>query len=205
MTGKMWLRTIAIAAGLCVCIGAPAQANRTQVTDAQGSYPAKPKPLISLDSLKFLEGTWTAQAPGQGSAPFGSYSFVRELNGHMLARHSTDDPSCKVPTTAECARRDVFFVFQESPGAPLKALYLDTEGHLIHYGVDIRREESAYNRRDVVVFLSEASGLGPRFRLSYELNTDTQTAAVSLSGRFETLLANGEWHTDMQWIGIRQQ
>ncbi len=181
-----------------------AQATRSQVTDAAGDvYPAKPKPLLSLKSLDFLEGTWTAESPGSGGTPIGSYAFVRELSGQILTRYSTTDLACRNPASAGCAHRDQMYIFQESPGAPLKAIYFDSEGRIVRYGVDLQHVEGAYNRRDTAVLLSETSALGPRFRLSYERNLDTQTGKTSMSGRFETLLANGEWFTNLQWAGIQ--
>ena len=55
--------------------------------------------------------------------------------------------------------------------------------------------------RDYATFLSEASALGPRFRLTYERNTDTYTKKTSMSGKFEQLLPNGKWLTYLQWGG----
>ncbi len=201
------VRATVVAAMIAGCgIGSAlnAQATRSQVTDPAGDvYPAKPKPLLSLKSLDFLEGTWTAESPGSGGTPIGSYTFVTELNGHVLRRYSTIDVACKDPVSTACAHRDQMYVFQESPGAPLKAIYFDIEGHIVRYDVNLQHVEGAYNRRDTAVLLSEASALGPRFRLSYERNLDTQTGKTSMSGRFETLLANGEWFTNLQWAGLR--
>ena len=181
----------------------PGQANRTQQTDPAGDvYPAKPRPLISLKSLDFLEGTWTAESTGADKLPMGSYSFVRELNGNILARRSSTDVNCTSAANQECPHRDLFYIFQESPGAPLKAIYFDSEGHHLRYDVEIGHEGGAQNLRETAVFLSETAAFGPRFRLSYERNQDTDTKAVSMSGRFERLLANGKWQTDSQWVGI---
>ncbi len=157
------------------------------------------RPLLSVGSLDFLLGTWTADA-GQHATPAGSYTFARELNGTVLARHATPDAQC-ADASAVCAHRDLFYVFQDSPGAPLKAIYFDAEGHVIRYDVEIRHEDGAYGRRDYAIFLSEISALGPRFRLTYERNTDTFTQKTSMAGKFEQLLPNGKWMTYLQWGG----
>ncbi len=59
--------------------------------------------------------------------------------------------------SAVCAHRDLFYVFQDSPGAPLKAIYFDAEGHVIQYDVEIRHEDGAYGRRDYAIFPVGAS------------------------------------------------
>ena len=78
-----------------------------------------PRPLLSIDSLNFLEGTWTADA-GDKAKPLGSYTWARELNGKILARHTTTDVACTTPGV--CAHSDLLYVFQDSTGAPLKAI-----------------------------------------------------------------------------------
>jgi hypothetical protein len=82
--------------------------------------------------LQFLMGTWEAKTQG-GSAvatTSGTYTFQLELRGHVLARHSTND-GCKGPTDFDCEHGDLLYVYQESPGRPLKAIYFDNEGHVI--------------------------------------------------------------------------
>ncbi len=160
----------------------------------------KPMPLLSIDALSFLEGTWAADV-GKDAKPAGSYAFVRELNGHVLARRSTTDVTCTLPGSAVCAHSDLLYVFQDSAGAPLKAIYFDAEGHVIRYDVSLRHEDGAYGRRDFAVFLSDESALGPRFRLRYERNTDTFTHKTEMTGEFAVLLANGKWQPYLQWGG----
>ncbi len=158
------------------------------------------KPLLSVASLDFLLGTWTADV-GSTAKPMGSYVFQRELDGRILARHATADAACVDATSAVCAHRDLFYVYQDSSGAPLKAIYFDSEGHVIQYSVAIRHEGGSYGVRDYATFLSDASALGPRFRLIYERNTDTYTKKTSMSGKFEQLLPNGKWLTYLEWGG----
>jgi len=177
-------------------------------TDTQGdppspNYPAKQKPLLSLDSLSFLEGTWEAGSR-DGKTDMGTYSFARQLNRHLLARMGPGDKPCPPGTgwkSPVCAQNDLFYVFQDSAGAPLKAIYFDGEGHVIRYTVDITHSEVARTRQDLVVFSSDLADFGPRFRLVYERTTDTLSGRASMKGSFETLLGNGEWHPYVEWVG----
>jgi len=123
-------------------------------------------------ALSFLEGTWNAGTQGgtAGANVLGTYIFRRELGGHILARHSSS-AGCKGPDDFDCQHGDLLYIYQETSGQPLKAIYFDNEGHVIHYGVSTPAANS-------VVFLSDASSPGPRFRLAYELRGGT------MSGKF---------------------
>ena len=91
--------------------------------------------------LKFWrawEATVQNNAAVSGS---GRYTFGRELNGHILARHSTSDENCSAPASFDCAHSDLFYVF---PGESQLArdMYFDNEGHVIHYDVSTPKLES---------------------------------------------------------------
>jgi hypothetical protein len=156
---------------------------------AQTSASTNPNPLASL---AFLEGTWDANVQNNATVTLsGRYTFDRELDGHILARHGTNDPNCKAPATFDCQHGDLLYVFQDAPGSPLKAIYFDNEGHVIHYEVSASTPTS-------VVFLSEA-GRGPQFRLTYEL------AAGVMTGRFQMHMpGQSDWRTYLEWSGKRK-
>lgn len=145
-----------------------------------------------LSSLQFLEGTWQAQATGAGgAATSGRYTFALELGGHVLARHSTSDPNCKGPVSFDCEHRDLLYVFEDEDAKSLKAIYFDSEGHVIHYRVSVPAPNS-------VVFESE-SAAGPRFRLAYELR------AGRMNGRFQMQAPGAhDWHSYLEWSGPRE-
>lgn len=105
-----------------------------------------------------------------------------------MARHSrTSD--CKSANALDCEHGDLLYLYNES-GAH-RAIYFDSEGHVIHYAVNVLRPGEA-------VFVSEATG-GPRFRLSYELRAGTMT------GRFEMQPPGKQgWLPYLQWTGTRQ-
>jgi hypothetical protein len=151
------------------------------------------RPILSFDALRFLEGTWEAKTQGgsAGAAASGTYSFRKELGGHILARHSSSD-GCKGPADFDCDHSDLLYVFQDAPGQPLKAIYFDNEGHAIHY------EVLAASATEVV-FLSDSSVPGPRFRLVYSLRDG------AMSGRFQMQVpGQAEWKSYLEWSGGRK-
>lgn len=153
---------------------------------AQSSTSSNPDPFAPIS---FLEGTWDANVQNNSSVQrSGRYTFVRELNGHVLARHSTNDPNCKAPASFDCGHGDLLYVFRDGPASALKAIYFDNEGHIIHYNVSAVTPTSA-------VFLSEP-GPGPRFRITYEL------AAGLMTGKFQMQMpGQRNWHTYLEWSG----
>ncbi len=178
-----------------------AQQNAPATTAPVTQYVNPPVSLLSLDALSFLEGTWAANSM-DGKQQLGTYTWARELNGHILARHGSATAACTAGDKT-CGHNDLLDIYQDSAGAPLQAIYFDNEGHVIRYQISTRHEElpAGAAHRDFAMFLSEASALGPRFRLSYERNTDTQTGTTILSGRFEVLLPKNEWRVYSEWSG----
>lgn len=113
--------------------------------------------------FQFMIGKWKADT--------GAFSFLPDLNGQTLVRHSVNN-------TPGQKHEDLMIVYQEN--VP-KAIYFDTEGHVIRYSISFPAKDSA-------VFESE--GGGPKYRLSYVLH------GSKLDGKFEV---NGkvylEWST----------
>ena len=138
--------------------------------------------------LSFLEGEWSAATVGAagGANVVGTYTFRRELKGHVLARHSSS-ASCKGPTDFDCDHGDLLYVFVEGPGNDLKAIYLDNEGHVIHYSVSTPTASRAE-------FLSDPAEPGPQFRLVYELKDKL------MSGKFQMHMSATK-NGDLIWSG----
>lgn len=204
------MRSMASSLLVCCLVMLPSLA-KAQVTataamdDPQVAFTGKAMPLLSLDTIHFLEGTWSATTR-DGRTSLGSYSFVRQLNGHVLARQSATEANCDPAKQPVCARQDIFYVFQDSPGAPLQAISFDNEGHVVHYLVNLTTQASTstLGKREFVIFDSDPSQLGPRVRLQYEHNIDTQTGKDVLNGAFEMLQPDGRWLPMQQWYGTRQ-
>jgi len=142
-------------------------------------------------SLAFLQGTWEAKASGSGGvAASGTYTFRPELGGHIFARHSTNNAGCKGPATFDCEHGDLLYVYEDAPGQPLKAIYFDNEGHVIHYDVSTPDATTA-------VFMS--SGPGPKFQLVYTLK------AGVMAGKFQMQMpGQAEWKSYLEWSGAKK-
>ena len=140
-------------------------------------------------SLGFLEGTWDAKTTG-GPAVAGSYVFRKELGGHIMARHSKTG-SCKGPADFDCEHGDLLYIFEEAPGAQLKAIYFDNEGHVLHYSV-------ASSTPNSVTFLTDPAVPGPQFRLVYELK------GAVMTGKFQMHMpGQEEWKSYLEWSGAK--
>lgn len=151
----------------------------------RGSDPWKP--------LRFLIGTWQAKTQGgsAGATAAGTYTFRLELRDHVLARYTTS-AGCKGPTDFDCEHGDVLYVYPESSGNGLKAIYFDNEGHVIHYNV-------ASPQPQTVIFLSDQSQPGPQFRLTYELRERV------LYGRFQMRMpGQNDFTSYLEWSGPNQ-
>lgn len=145
------------------------------------------------NALSFLEGTWDAKAKGNGgAAAMGAYTFRLELRDHILARHG-DLSQCKGPSDFDCGHGDLLYIYRDSPAQPLKAIYFDNEGHVIHYDVSTSSPSSA-------VFLAESSQPGPQFRLTYELKGQI------MFGKFQMRMpGHQEWQSYLEWSGGKRQ
>jgi len=89
-----------------------------------------------------------------------------------------------------CEHGDLLYVYEEA--GKLKAIYFDSEGHLIHYNVSTPEPNTA-------VFLSDGSTTGPQFRLTYALKDGI------MSGKFQIQRpGQSEWNSYLQWSGSKQ-
>jgi hypothetical protein len=145
-----------------------------------------------FQSVKFLEGTWDANVQNNASVKeSGRYTFDRELGGHILARHSTNDRNCTAPANFDCQHSDMLTIYPSDSGQGLEAIYFDNEGHVIHYDVSTPKP-------DLAVFLSPPSQ-GPEFRLTYEL------IGAVMTGRFQVLMpGQRDWRTYLEWSGTHR-
>jgi hypothetical protein len=143
-------------------------------------------------ALSFLEGTWDArtQSGSANAQASGTYTFKPELKHHVLARYSKLG-DCKGPKAYDCKHGDLLYVYQEAENQPLKALYLDSEGHVIHYTVSAPEPNTA-------LFVSEASPAGPQFQLVYQLKDSV------LSGKFQMRMpGQSDWKSYLEWSGAQ--
>lgn len=125
-------------------------------------------------ALQYLIGNWVGEGsggPGQGA---GSFSFTPDLQGRVLVRKNR----AEYPATKDkpaFAHDDLMIVFREpdeSAEGALRALYFDSEGHVIRYAVTMFG--------DRIVFTSEPSRIAPQYRFTY-----TREPANELKIKFE--------------------
>jgi hypothetical protein len=86
----------------------------------------------------------------------------------------------------------LLYVYQEAPGRALRAIYFDSEGHVIHYEVSTPDANTVH-------FVSLPSEASPQFRLVYRLKDSR------MSGTFQ-MRAPGEkdWKSYLEWSGGRK-
>jgi hypothetical protein len=146
-----------------------------------------------LQSLAFLEGTWAANTNANGSAgasAIGSYTFALDLNGHALQRTSSVD-KCSGPNSFDCQHHDQLTVYADATGA-LKALYIDSEGHVIDYTVATPDPATA-------IFTSQGPAAAPHFKLVYHLDGKV------MSGKFQGAAPGStDFHSYLEWSGAKR-
>jgi hypothetical protein len=156
--------------------------------DAPTSSPPAAEPRSALISalapLGFLVGPWEAAGGGKPGASAGVITFAIDAGGHAVVRHNES-------RSPEGLHQDVMIIYPEGADS-LRALYADSEGHVIHYGVSTPG-------RDSVVFLSDPPSAGPRFRLSYRLRDDG-----TLATRFEIAVAGSAFSTYLEGTARRR-
>lgn len=152
-------------------------------------------PTDPWQGLSFLQGTWAGSTSSTGSSGgkvIGNYTFSPQLGNHILVRHTINIEGCKGPATFDCDHSDLLYLYQDAPGQPVKAIFFDNEGHVIHYDVSTPSAASA-------VFLSDASYSGPQFRLMYELKSGV------MWGKFQMRMpAQSEWKSYLEWSGPKK-
>ena len=135
--------------------------------------------------LQFLVGNWIGVA-GEKDTPIGAgqgaFSFEPQLNQKIIVRHNVAEYNSG-------ARHDDLMVIYLDPTP--KAIYWDSEGHVIRYNVNLTGPER-------VVFESDAREPGPRYRLSYWMESG------KLNGKFELALSGGDFKDYMKWQSKRK-
>jgi hypothetical protein len=119
-------------------------------------------------AVRFLAGTWEGEGTGHPGATTGAATFAFELGGRALIRKSFAQFPAQGGRPA-ARHEDLMAIYPE--GGRLRALFLDNEGHAIHYTVTPASQGA--------VFLSDP-GPGPTFRLTY-----TTTAPDTVTIKFE--------------------
>ncbi len=125
------------------------------------------------DAWRFLIGEWTAEGGGKPGQGTGTFSFSLDLQGKILLRKNRSDYSATKDHPAY-SHQDLMVIYRQPDGADTRAIYFDSEGHVIHYRAEFSEDKKA------LTFLSDAEASAPRFRLTYTKGRDQ-----ALTIRFE--------------------
>jgi hypothetical protein len=133
--------------------------------------------------LEFLVGKWTGVA-GEKDTPLGAgqggFSFEPELNQKIIVRHN------HAAYTSGERHDDLMVIYLDAPDGTPRAIYFDTEGHVIRYNLTFPTSGKA-------IFESDGTQPGPRFRLSYWLE------GHALNGKFEVAPPGSDYKAYMNW------
>jgi hypothetical protein len=138
--------------------------------------------------LDFLLGEWNGAAgekDTQLGAGQGAFSFKAELQQKIIVRRN----NAKYDSGVQ--HDDLMIVYLDTPDQTPRAIYFDSEGHVIRYNL-------TFPSASRVVFESDGTQPGPRYRLSYWLE------AGSLKGRFEVAAPSKDYQTYMSWSSVRK-
>jgi len=171
----------------CLCFVLLTLSLVPQVTSQQPQAP-------TWQDWGFLLGEWEGTGSGQPGQGSGKFAFKPDLQRHILVRTNY----AEYPATRErpsFRHDDLMIIYRESSSGPTKAIYFDSEGHVIHYAVKI--DEPA----KTVTFLSEPGPGAPRYRLSYigkgpdSVNIKFEIAPPDKPEQFQTYIEAGARRT----------
>jgi len=146
------------------------------------------QPADPWKKLDFLLGEWigiAAEKDTQLGAGQGAFSFQPELNRKIIVRRNNARYNSGVQ------HDDLMVIYLDAPNDTPHAIYFDTEGHTIRYGITF----PSANR---VVFESEGSLPGARYRLTYWMERG------ELDGRFEVAAPSSEYKSYLSWKAARK-
>jgi hypothetical protein len=152
---------------------------RSEIGSQEASAaPAGAQAAVSKDpwaALRFLLGEWIGvEGAGQpGLAVSGGSTFAFDLGGKIMVRRNRADYAPKPGEKTGISHQDLLLIYEPIGQAHLRAFYVDNEGHDIYYLV-------AAPHGGYVVFESDRSEKGPRYRLEYLLNPD-RTLTITFS------------------------
>ena len=129
--------------------------------------------------VQFLLGNWTGEGAGQPGAGTGAFSFTPDLDGKVLIRRSfAEYPAAGGKPSSR--HDDLMVVYHGETGGELRAIYFDSEDHVIRY--------SGSTSAGGVVFVSEGKSDEVRYRLTY-----ISTGKDTLKLQFEVAAAGKDF------------
>jgi hypothetical protein len=107
-----------------------------------------------------LLGEWRGEGSGTPGRGSGGFVFALDLQGRVLVRRSFAEYPASA-TRPPFRHDDLTVAHREGEDGPVRALYLDNEGHVIPYTARVSAA------RDTFVLVSDPQPAAPRYRLSY--------------------------------------
>jgi hypothetical protein len=114
---------------------------------------------------RFLVGEWTGEGGGEPGKGSGRFSFAWDLQKKVLVRRNRAEYPAAQGRPA-FSHEDLMVIYRADRGGPAKAIYFDSEGHVINYAATFSNDERT------ITFLSDTVPSAPRFRLSYTKGAD---------------------------------
>jgi hypothetical protein len=111
----------------------------------------------------FLIGEWVGEGKeGQGT---GHFSLTPELGGKILVRRNHAELPAGNGRPAG-VHDDLMVIYKSQDGKSFKAIYFDSEDHVINYEVTFSPD------KETLTFISATVPRAPRFRLTYQREAD---------------------------------
>jgi hypothetical protein len=104
----------------------------------------------------FLIGEWI----GEGKEGQGQFSLAPDLQGKVLVRRNHAELPAADGRPAG-VHDDLMVIYKSPDGKSAKAIYFDSEDHVINYSVTLSDD------KETLTFISGAAPGAPRFRLTY--------------------------------------
>ncbi len=111
-------------------------------------------------AYRFVLGNWVGEGSGRPGQGTGEFSFAPELQGKILVRKNRAEYPAAGGRKG-LSHEDLLIVYQQPGGKAQKAIYFDSEGHVIHY------TPSTSSDGKTLTFLGDVQSSAPRFRLTY--------------------------------------
>jgi hypothetical protein len=108
--------------------------------------------------VAFLVGKWTGEGSGSPGEGAGSFTLLPDLQGKVLVRKSFAEYPAANGRPA-FRHDDLMIVYRQEGSGELRAMYYDSEGHVISYAV--KPVEGG------VAFVSDNPSDQTRYRLTY--------------------------------------
>jgi len=143
------------------------------------------------EPLEFLLGTWNANTDNASGSSYGATTFKFDLEKQVIVR--TNFAKYTKGQQAGTRHDDLMIIYFDPPSQTPRAIYFDSEGHTIRYNI-------IFPERNSVVFESEPSQPGPRYRLSNSVTGE------KFNGKFEIAAPGGsDYKTYLTWTSTKAE